>query len=145
MKRWLKLQIASSPNLCSTFLFNEHKEEGEFFVDTNLVAQRSIYRAIDIYAWMLIFRHSQSLAILLVIANAVHLNQVLLLWTAGNYPIHLKGTLPFNINHSVRLHQLHCVLVTAATEWWMCVLWVQSPAVCLGRGQFSETNDQEAI
>lgn len=86
------------------------------------------------YSRMLIFRHSESLGILLVIANAIHLNQVSLIWTAGNYPIHLEGTLSlsFSINHSVRLHQLHCVLVSAAVEWWMGVPQVHSPAVWLG-------------
>lgn len=84
------------------------------------------------YSQMLIFRRSESLAILLVIANAINLNQVSLIWTAGNYPIHLEGTLSFSINHSVRLHQLHCVLVSAAAEWWMGVPQVHSPAVWLG-------------
>lgn len=65
----------------------------------------------------------------LVMANASHLNQVFLLWTAGNYPIHLRGTLPFNINHSVRLHQPHCVPVTTATQWWMCTFGVWSLSV----------------
>lgn len=63
----------------------------------------------------LISRHSRSLALLLVIANAIHLNQVFLLCTAGSYPIGLRGTLPFNINHRVRLHPPHCVLVTSAS------------------------------
>lgn len=147
----IKPQIASSSNLCSTFPPHHHHHHwaegrgGIFFIDLNPVPRRSVHSALDIHAWMLIFRHSQSLAILLAIANAIHLNQVFLVWTAGNYPIHLKGTLPFNINHSVRLHQLHCVLVTAAAEWWMCVLCVHSPAACLGSGQLSETNDQEGI
>lgn len=107
------------------FLFNEQKEEGLLSIDSNPVTQRLIHRVTDIDAWMLIFR--QSLAILLVIANALHLNQVFLIWTAGNYPIHLKGTLPFHINHSVRLHQLHCAPVAAAAQWWMFVLWVPRP------------------
>lgn len=82
-----------------------------------------------------------SLAILLVIANAPHLNQVFLIRTASNYPIHLKGTLPFNINHSVRLHQLHCVLVTAAAEWWMCALWAPGPVACLDSGSYWSGRD----
>lgn len=118
---------------------------GGFLIDLNSVPPRSIHRAIDIYVRMLIFRYTQSLAILLVIANALHLNQVFLIRTASNYPIHLKGTLPFNINHSVRLHQLHCVLVTAAAEWWMCALWALSPVACSDRGQLSEANGQEGI
>lgn len=95
-------------------------------------------QAIDTYGGMLIFRHSKSLAVLLVIANATPLNQVFLIWTASNYPIHLRGMLPFNINHSVRLHQPHCVLVTVAAEWWMCACGPHSPTVCLGIGQFSK-------
>lgn len=66
---------------------------------------------------------------LLVIGNASHLNQVFLIWAAGNYPIHLRGTLPFNINHGVRLHQPHCVRVTTAAQWWMCTFGVHSLSV----------------
>lgn len=107
---------------------------GGCVIDLNLITQGSIHRAIDIC--LNVDFQTQCLANLLVIANAIHLNQVFLIWTTGNYPIHLKGTLSFNINHSVRLHQLHCVLVTAAAEWWMRVLWVHSPAVWLDSGQF---------
>jgi hypothetical protein len=85
---------------------------------------------------MLIFRCSKSLTIL-VIADAIHLNQVFLIWTAGNYLIHLRGTLPFSINHSVRLHQPHCVLVTAATAVLNVRVW-SSYSSCLGSGQFSK-------
>lgn len=55
------------------------RKRGNFFIDPNPVTWGSIHRAIDIYAGMLIFRHSKSLAILLVIANAFHLNQVFLI------------------------------------------------------------------
>ena len=120
MKRWLKLQIASSPN---TISFQRAEGRGSTFhrsesghLESN--TQGYWHRCLNV-------NFCQSLAIP-VIAPATHLKQVFLIWTAGNYPIHLKGTLPFNIKHSVRLHQPDSALVTAAAEWWMCLLRVHS-------------------